>query len=159
MPILATVCHILKGQKLLLQKKSKGLFGADKWNGVGGKIKQDETPEETVKREVFEETGLKIMNIQSHGILNFYFGDRKELDWIVHVFSTKSFEGKPRPSKEGVLRWFAFKEIPYNEMWQDDRHWLPLLLMGNKFEGNFYFDQEGKELLDFNLKVQVFNAK
>lgn len=153
MPILAIVCHILKGQKLLLQKKSKGLFGADKWNGVGGKIKQNETPEETVKREVFEETGLKIMNIQSHGTLNFYFGDRKELDWIVHVFSTKSFEGKPRPSEEGVLRWFAFKEIPYDEMWQDDRHWLPLLLRGNRFEGNFYFDQEGKELLDFNLKV------
>lgn len=153
MPIIATVCHILKGERLLLQKKSKGLFGADKWNGVGGKLKQNETPEEGAKREVFEETGLKILNPEFHGILSFYFGDRKEPDWIVYVFSAKALEGKPRPSEEGLLRWFALKEIPYDEMWQDDRHWLPLLLRGNKFEGSFYFDKEGKELLDFNLKV------
>ena len=153
MPIIATLCLILKGEKILLQKKSKGLFGADKWNGVGGKLNQNETPEKGVKREVFEETGLKILNTEFHGILSFYFGDVKEPDWIVHVFSAKAFKGKPRPSEEGVLRWFAFNEIPYGEMWQDDRHWLPLLLKDNRFEGNFYFDREGKELLDFNLKV------
>jgi len=153
MPIIATLCHILKGEKLLLQKKSKVLFGADKWNGVGGKLKRNESSEEGVKREVLEETGLKILNLEFHGTLSFYFGDRNELDWIIYVFSTKDFEGKARPSEEGVLRWFAFREIPYDEMWQDDRHWLPLLLKGKKFEGNFYFDKEGKELLDFNLKI------
>jgi 8-oxo-dGTP pyrophosphatase MutT (NUDIX family) len=116
MPILATLCHILKGEKVLLQKKSKGLFGADKWNGVGGKLKQNETPEEGVKREVFEEAGLKIPNPEFHGDLSFYFGHRNKPDWIVHVFSVKAFEGKPRPSEEGLLRWFAFKEIPYDEM-------------------------------------------
>ncbi len=153
MPIIATLCHILKDEKLLLQKKSKGLFGADKWNGIGGKLKRNETPEEGVKREVFEETGLRILNPEFHGTLSFYFDNGKEPDWIVYVFSAKAFEGKPRPSEEGALRWFAFKGIPYDEMWQDDRHWLPLFLKDKKFEGDFYFDKEGKELLNLYLKV------
>lgn len=153
MPIIATLCHIIKGEKLLLQKKSKGLFGADKWNGVGGKLKPNETPEEGVKREVLEETSLRMVSFKFHGILNFYFGDRNEPDWIVHVFSTRAFEGKPRSSKEGKLQWFTFEEVPYDEMWQDDKHWLPLLLEGKNFEGDFYFDKEGEKLLDFSLKT------
>jgi len=148
------LCHIIVDGKLLLQKKPKGLFGGEKWNGVGGKIKMNETPEECARREVFEETGLNVTSLKSHGILNFYFGDRSGLDWIVHVFSTRTFKGSPRPSEEGVLQWFALKDIPYEEMWQDDRYWLPLLLDGKSFEGDFYFDEEGKRLLDFNLRTQ-----
>lgn len=50
MPTFATLCHIMKDDKLLLQRKSKGLFGGGRWNGVGGKLEADETPEECVKR-------------------------------------------------------------------------------------------------------------
>lgn len=152
-PIVATLCHIIRDDRLLLQKKSRNLFGGDKWNGVGGKLKGSESPEECVKREIFEETSLRASNLRFHGVLNFYFGDRKELDWIVYVFSTRTFEGEPKPSEEGFLRWFAIRDVPYEEMWQDDKHWLPLLLDGKRFQGNFYFAEEGRELLDFSLKT------
>ncbi|MEM2935605.1 MAG: 8-oxo-dGTP diphosphatase [Candidatus Bathyarchaeia archaeon] len=153
MAIIATLCHIMRNDALLLQKKSKGLFGEGKWNGVGGKLEPNESPEACVTREVFEETGLKASNIKFHGVLNFYFGDRNELDWVVYIFSTKVFEGEPKAGGEGDLKWFAFKDIPYDEMWQDDEHWLPLLLEDKSFQGNFYFDEEGKELLGFDLKI------
>ncbi|MBS7637689.1 8-oxo-dGTP diphosphatase [Candidatus Bathyarchaeota archaeon] len=143
----------MKGGRLLLQRKSKGLFGGDKWNGVGGKLEVDETPEECVRREVYEETGLRVSSLRFHGTLYFYFGDRHEADWVVFVFSTETFEGDPRPSEEGVLKWFPVEEIPYEEMWQDDRHWLPLMLRGERFRGEFHFDEEDGELLDFNLKA------
>jgi len=131
-----------------------GLFGGGKWNGVGGRLKPSESPEVCVRREVFEETGLKLLNLKFHGTLNFYFGDREELDWVVHIFSTTNFEGKPKSSEEGELRWFDFEEIPFEEMWGDDRYWLPLVLKGQNFCGNFYFDEEGKKLLDFDLKSE-----
>jgi 8-oxo-dGTP pyrophosphatase MutT (NUDIX family) len=153
-PIVATLCHIIKGKNLLLQKKSKGLFGEGKWNGVGGKLKPNESPEDCVKREVHEETGLRISDLKFHGVLNFYFGNRKEIDWVVHVFSTSVFEGKLKSSKEGNLRWFNFEDIPFDEMWGDDRYWLPLVLKGKSFKGNFYFDDEGKTILDFDLKSE-----
>jgi len=153
MPIVATLCHIIKDGNFLLQKKTKGLFGEGKWNGVGGRSKPDESPEECVKREVFEETGLKVLGLKFHGILNFYFGDREKLDWIVHVFSTINFEGEPKSSEEGDLKWFDFEEIPYEKMWGDDKYWLPLLFKGQHFRGNFYFDEKGEKLLDFSLKI------
>jgi 8-oxo-dGTP pyrophosphatase MutT (NUDIX family) len=148
------LCHIIKDKSLLLQKKSKGLFGEGKWNGVGGKLEQNESPEDCVKREVYEETGLRISDLKFHGVLNFYFGNRKEIDWIVHVFSTSVFEGKVKSSKEGNLRWFNFEDIPFDEMWADDRYWLPLVLKGKNFKGNFYFDDKGKTILDFDLKSE-----
>jgi len=117
-------------------------------------LKPSESPEVCVRREVFEETGLKLLNLKFHGTLNFYFGDREELDWVVHIFSTTNFEGKPKSSEEGELRWFDFEEIPFEEMWGDDRYWLPLVLKGQNFCGNFYFDEEGKKLLDFDLKSE-----
>lgn len=154
MTVIATLCHIIKDKSLLLQKKSKGLFGEGKWNGVGGKLESNERPEDCAKREVREETGLRISNLKFHGVLNFYFGSRKQIDWAVHVFSTSVFEGKLRSSKEGNLRWFNFEDIPFDEMWEDDRYWLPLVLRGKSFHGNFYFDKEGKTILDFELKSE-----
>jgi len=52
------------------------------------------------------------------------------------------------------LRWFALTEIPYDEMWQDDEHWLPLLLDGMRFNGDFYFNGDGTKLIDFDLKIE-----
>ena len=153
-PIVATLCHIIKDKSLLLQKKSKGLFGEGKWNGVGGKLKPNESPENCAIREVYEETGLRISDLKFHGVLNFYFGKRKGIDWVVHVFSTSVFEGKVKSSKEGNLRWFNFEDIPFGEMWGDDRYWLPLVLKGKSLQGNFYFDDEGKTILDFELKSE-----
>ena len=117
-------------------------------------MKPNESPENCVKREVHEETGLRISELKFHGVLNFYFGNRKGIDWVVHVFSTNVFEGKVKSSKEGNLRWFNFEDIPFDEMWGDDRYWLPLVLKGKSFKGNFYFDDERKTILDFDLKSE-----
>ena len=54
--------------------------------------------------------------------------------------------------EEGELRWFPVEEIPYGEMWQDDEYWLPLLLEGKRYEGDFYFNKDATELLDYSLR-------
>jgi len=46
------------------------------------------------------------------------------------------------------------EEIPYGEMWDDDIHWLPLLLEGRDFDGAFYFNGDASRLLDFRLTVR-----
>jgi 8-oxo-dGTP diphosphatase len=153
MTILATVCAIMRGNRVLLQKKTTGRFGGGKWNGPGGKLRPGETPEECAKREVQEETGLRIRSLTLHGALRHDFGDTEEPDWIVYQFSTSDFEGELMESEEGSLRWFPTKEIPYEEMWQDDVYWLPLLLEGKRFEGEFHFNDDGAELLSHNLIV------
>ena len=152
MTILATLCHIIHDDNLLLQRKSAGLFGEGKWNGVGGKLKPGESPNEGVKREVVEETGLLISQLKLHGMLKFYFGKIERPGWLVYVFSTRVFKGNLKSSEEGLLQWFAFDKIPYEQMWQDDEYWLPLLLTNRNFSGDFYFNDNGTTLHNFNLK-------
>jgi len=133
-------------------KKATGLFGGGKWNGLGGKIGAGESPEQACIREVLEESGLQISNLRYHGVLKFWFGRASE-PIIVYVFSTRSFEGQPREGREGILRWIDFDEIPYEEMWEDDRYWLPVLMEGKHFNGEFHFNDEGNTLLRHKLEI------
>lgn len=54
-----TVCLLFNQEKtrLLLQKKEKTIY-AGLFNGVGGKLEKNETPEECARREIKEETGI-----------------------------------------------------------------------------------------------------
>jgi 8-oxo-dGTP pyrophosphatase MutT (NUDIX family) len=150
----ATLLTIIKDGRILLQRKASGRFGEGKWNGVGGKIRPGETPEECAGRETLEETGLRVHNLISHGTLRHYFGDVQEPTWTVHHYSTGEYTGEPKGSDEGELRWFPLDRIPYDEMWQDDIHWLPHQIEGKRFTGDFYFNEDASRLLDFRLTAR-----
>jgi hypothetical protein len=47
--------------------------------------------------------------------------------------------------------WVATSAIPYDEMWADDRIWLPHVLAGNRVDGWFLFDDD--RMLDYRLEV------
>jgi 8-oxo-dGTP pyrophosphatase MutT (NUDIX family) len=147
MTIEATLCAIIDGDRILLQRKGEGRFGAGKWNSPGGKLVKGERPEDGAAREVQEETGLRLSRLTRHGLLRHYFGHNTKPTWNVHIFSAKKYEGTLKGSEEGELRWFAIDSIPYEDMWQDDEHWLPLLLEGRSFNGEFYFNEEASQLL------------
>jgi len=148
-----TLCYIINDEKLLMLKKSAGLFGGGKWNGLGGKMGVGESPEQACVREVFEEAGLSISSLKYHGALTFWFGNTKEPTIVCYVFSTESFAGQIREGQEGILRWIGFDQIPYDEMWEDDRYWLPLLIQRKNFAGEFHFNQEGNKLLNHKLEI------
>lgn len=153
MVIRATICEIIHNGKLLLQRKDLIKFGGGKWNGPGGKLDLNELPIEGVQREVLEETGLKIYSPTLKGILEFYFCKKSEPDWICYIFSTERFSGEPVDLGEGELRWFKLTNIPYNDMWEDDKYWLPLLLEGKNFKGHFVYDEKGEKITDYELQI------
>jgi len=148
----ATLCYVFRRGKVLLLFKSKGLFGEDRWNAPGGKLLSGEAPEAAAFRETFEETGVRVQNLHFHGVLNFYLGSRRKLDQIVFVFSSKLAKGRLRQSVEGQLKWFDKSRIPYNQMWGDDKVWLPLLFQGKSFVGSFYFSNRYQKLEGYSLK-------
>jgi len=152
-PIRATLCYIIKNGKTLLLNRKKGI-GAGKTNAPGGKLRKNETLEKGAIREVLEETGLKVANLKYHGILNFFFGQRLKPDWVVHVFSTKSFDGEIEESDAGKLEWCNADKIPYDKMWADDKYWVPFLLAGKKFQCWFYYDENIEKLFDYVIKLE-----
>jgi 8-oxo-dGTP pyrophosphatase MutT (NUDIX family) len=150
----ATLLTIIKDGRILLLRKASGRFGEGKWNGVGGKIRQGETAEDCARREALEETGLRVRSLSPHGTLRHYFGDVQEPTWTVHHYSASQYEGEPKESEEGELRWFPLDRIPYDEMWEDDIHWLPYQIEGRRFTGDFYFNEDASRLLDFRLSTR-----
>jgi 8-oxo-dGTP diphosphatase len=111
-----------------------------------------ELPEKGAAREMLEETGLRVGGLRFRGILNFYLGDSKVLDQTVFLFTCRKFTGKIRRSPEGELRWFPIDALPYNEMWQDDPVWLPLLLDGKCFVGDFYFTENYNAFVNHKIR-------
>lgn len=150
----ATICWILKDGKALLKFAKKGV-SEGRWNAVGGKVEHGETLLECVKREVLEETYLTIGEAFYHGKFKFVLGEDDSTEqWMCHIFSTGSFTGQLKESSEGELRWFDIDKIPFDKMWQDDALWVPLMLDGKRFEGEFFFSEDGTKLLKHELHIK-----
>jgi 8-oxo-dGTP diphosphatase/2-hydroxy-dATP diphosphatase len=137
---LLTLCLVTQPPRILLGMKKRG-FGAGRWNGFGGKVSPGETVEDAARRELQEEASLTAAAISKRGIIEFSWQGRPGI-LQVHVFHVDSFTGTPAESEEMKPEWFDIADIPYDEMWQDDRHWFPLFLAGKSFRGAFVFDEK-----------------
>lgn len=133
-----TLCLIHQGQKVLLGMKKRS-FGVGRWNGFGGKIKDGETIEGALKREMLEECSIVPENVEKMGIINFSWKNKSDII-EVNIFKSDNFSGIPTESEEMRPQWFDIKEIPFDKMWQDDVYWFPLFLDNKKFRGKFIFD-------------------
>ncbi|UPV99139.1 8-oxo-dGTP diphosphatase [Halorussus gelatinilyticus] len=150
----ATLCYLLRPEReeVLLIRKKRGL-GEGKFVGPGGKVEDGETPRECVVREVEEEIRVMPRDPEKVGEFRFVFGEEPRM--FVHVFRTEEFAGEPESTPEADPAWFDYESVPYDEMWEDDRHWLPHLLDGETFAGEFVFDSDGDELREWTVETGV----
>ncbi|NBV34709.1 MAG: 8-oxo-dGTP diphosphatase, partial [Proteobacteria bacterium] len=135
----ANLCFIIKGGRVLLIHKKRGL-GAGKINAPGGKLEPGETGLEAAIRETQEEVGVTPLHLEERGLLRFQFTDGYSLSCL--VFVAHDLLGEPVSTPEADPIWVPVDEVPYTEMWADDREWLPTVLEGGTFTGSFLFDGE-----------------
>jgi 8-oxo-dGTP diphosphatase len=144
---LATLCYLRQGGKTLMihRVKKANDMHLGKWNGLGGKLIPGETPEECARREIYEESGLKVLSLQFKGILTFPSFAEEE-DWYAFVFVVENFEGEVmESSEEGILQWVDDSELLDLNLWEGDRIFIPWLREPGFFSGKFIY-QEGKLL-------------
>jgi len=151
----ATLCFLIRGDppaEILLGYKKVG-FGRGKWGGLGGKVQPGETVAAAAVREMEEETGIRVPQSEVHQVacLTFVFPHRPAWSQVVHVFVALAWDGDAVESDEMRPVWFRVDEIPYAQMWDDGRYWLPLVLEGRRFEARFRFgaDNETVERVEF----------
>ncbi|MCL5784749.1 MAG: 8-oxo-dGTP diphosphatase [Patescibacteria group bacterium] len=150
----ATLCLLRQKNQVLLAMKKRG-FGQGKWNGVGGKPNPGETIEETAIRETQEEIGVIPKNLNKVAVLNFLFPNtKKEWNQQVHVYLVDTWDGDPCESEEMSPQWFEIDQIPYESMWEDDKHWLPNVLNGQKLNATFIFDPN-QNLTNFEISEEL----
>lgn len=132
----ATLLFIVQGERVLLIRKKRGL-GAGKINGPGGKRDPGETSLQCAVREVTEELCVVPQAVEHRGRVRFQFMDGYGID--VQIYIATAFRGIPEETAEAVPLWFDIDQIPYDEMWEDDRIWLPRVLGGEHVNGRFIF--------------------
>lgn len=133
-----TLMFLRDAGRVLLIRKRRG-HGAGKINGPGGKPEPGETPLHCVLRETREEVAVEPLDARLAGV--FRFLDRVEEDWLGFVFLADHYRGAPLATAEAIPAWYPEAALPFDEMWDDDRHWLPRVLAGERLEGDFLFDR------------------
>ena len=136
-----------KQGKVLLIMKKKGL-GKGKVNAPGGRLEKGESPLQAGIRECQEEVGITPLRPEKRMELHFQFTSGYAL--YGEAFFTDSWEGIERPSDEADPFWCDLDKLPWDNMWEDDRRWLPLALEGKKLRGFYVFDDDKmlSEILD-----------
>lgn len=142
----ATLLFVVRRGEVLLIRKKRGL-GAGKINAPGGRIEPGETPLQAAERETVEEVGVRPVGIAGAGVLYFQFVDGFSI--LGHVFRADDCEGTAIETDEAIPRWVGLGAIPYDEMWEDDRYWVPLMLERRMFKGYFVFD--GDRMVDYQI--------
>ncbi len=131
--VLTTLCYIERDGKYLMlhRTKKKNDPSHDLWLGLGGHFERGESPEDCVKREVLEESGLTMNDPQLRGIVT--FSDENFYEYMF-LFSCKDFCGELNSCDEGELCWVE-KDRVFNELpiWTGDRVFLKLMDMGEPF--------------------------
>ena len=117
--ILAGAGVILEDQmgRILLQHRTDN----HTWGIPGGSMELGESYEETARREVFEETGLVVgeldlfyLNSGQHTFYKYPNGDEVYMACV--IFTTMDFTGETQMQDDETadLRWFHLQEIPDN---------------------------------------------
>lgn len=142
MTILATLCYLTEGNKVLMLHRNKRDtdYHKGKYNGLGGKLLPGETPEACAVREVAEESGLHLTDYELRGLLTFPQFDG-ENDWYCYVFRGTAWTGILEEGPEGALEWVAIDQVPQLPLWPGDRIFLPYVFeSGGWFSGAFYYE-------------------
>ena len=152
--VLTTLCYAEREGKWLMlhRNKKREDINKGKWIGVGGHFEEGESPEDCLYREVFEETGLHVIDQQLRGIVSFFYGE-KDCSYMF-LFTATLEEGELKDCSEGELAYFSYEEIKTLPLWEGDKIFLDLLAKGRGFFSlTLRYDREG------SLKEAILDGK
>ena len=109
---LCNMCMITDAQgRVLVQERLPK--PSNPWSGLtfpGGHVEPGETVVASMIREVQEETGLTVSNLQNCGYIQWYNPDRQS-QYFVFLFKTSSYSGDLKGSAEGNVKRMTLDEM------------------------------------------------
>lgn len=131
-----------KNRRVLMIRHHRGINNGC-INFPGGKRETGENIDQCVRRETKEETGLTIINPIKVGYVEF-----PKFEFYVHIYKSTEYVGLLHEKEDEVEVFWQDKErIPYDQMREADRDFVPDILAG-KFVNRRYVYDENFKLLD-----------
>ena len=131
-----SIVEYIKNNKFLMIRHHRGINNGC-INFPGGKMEPNETIEDCVVRETFEETGITIKNPVKVGYIEF-----PNVNFYVHIFKSTEFSGTIKENEDEVdAFWQDADNIPYHEMREADRNFLPDILAGKYVNRRYIYDE------------------
>lgn len=131
-PVLATLGYVVSPDRervlLVCRNKRNDDLHYGKYNGLGGKLESNEDVIAGLRREIREEAGIEIRDVNLRGTISWPgFGKNGE-DWFGFIFRIDSFDGEPwKENAEGLLEWIPIKDLHNMNLWESDREWLDMV--------------------------------
>lgn len=116
----AVIRDPVTGRFLVAQRGTPGA-GAGKWEFPGGKLKEDESPERCIRREIAEELGVEVEWLRYLGRVDHVYDDRGPIR--LHFFEA-GVRGTPRPLEHEALAWVSAEGLREYDLSDADRKFL-----------------------------------
>lgn len=157
-----TICFIKRGNDiLLLNREMPSWMGM--WNGVGGKIENNEEPGDCILREIKEETGITVPDVEYKGNVTWRAPDDSDYGgmYVYLAELPEAYEyNTPLKMDEGILDWKKISWIlhPENTGVANLKYFLPLVLTDHCiYDHQFIYD--GDEINNFqSIVLELENA-
>jgi 8-oxo-dGTP diphosphatase len=113
-----------KSDKVLVGRRPEGHTLAGQWEFPGGKLEVGESPEEALKRELYEELSIEadVGNILLTSAHNY-----TEVSILLIFFEVLFWKGEPKTAHHSDLRWVTCKELMELDIPEANRRILPRL--------------------------------
>ena len=142
---LTNMCMIYdkKTDKVLVQVRDK-----NDWDGIsfpGGHVEKGESFNQSVIREVAEETGLLIENLVFCGIKDWY-DFKKQKRYVVLMYKTSTYSGTIIPrSHEGENKWLTTADIRKSSSVAPDFIEMLDIMLGTVSHTEFFYEDTKNE--------------
>lgn len=114
----------------------------------GGHLEKGEAFYSSAVREVFEETGLLVSNLESCGVIHWINTDTDDR-YVVFCYRTETFEGTLKSDcDEGKLTWLTLDELEKMKAENDFSLYLPLF-KGNYCEAVGLYNKDGNQSFNY----------
>lgn len=137
--IFTNMCMVCDGSKVLVQDRKN-----PDWPGItfpGGHVEWGESFTDSVIREVWEETGLKIASPRLCGIKDWMQEDGSR--YMVLLYRADRFEGELASSEEGKVFWVELEDMKKMDLAEGMEKQLDVFL-NEEISEDFWYLEDGK---------------
>lgn len=104
----AAKCFLIQENKVVAICYKSGNKKEGYYDIPGGKIEKGETAEQAAIREMKEETGIEVGNLERRGSLIIEYPTR---ELIFDIFITHTYQGEPKETEDNFSTWIDIEQL------------------------------------------------